>query len=98
MKRLMIILSVLLFSMNAQASIKTKTVEYKQGSTILEGYLAWDDAGSAKRPGILVVHEWTGINPYIKHRVESLAKMGYVAFAADIYGKGIRPSTPADAA
>jgi dienelactone hydrolase len=65
---------------------------------VLEGYLAWDDATTTKRPGVLVVHEWTGINPYIKQRVESLAKLGYVAFAADIYGKGVRPAIQSDAA
>lgn len=85
-------------AVRADAAVITKLVEYNQGGTVLEGFLAWDDTTSAKRPGILVVHEWTGINPYIKQRVESLARMGYVAFAADIYGKGIRPSTPADAA
>jgi hypothetical protein len=42
----------------AQAAIKTKTVEYKQGGTVLEGYLAWDDEQQGKRPGVLVVHEW----------------------------------------
>ncbi len=97
MKKLLIILAVLFFSINAEASVKTKTVEYKQGNTILEGYMAWDDAKSAKRPGVLIVHEWTGINDHIKQRAEMLAKLGYVAFAADIYGKGIRPSVQSEA-
>ncbi len=83
---------------NTEAAIKTKIIEYKQGNTVLEGYLAWDDAKPFQRPGILVVHEWTGLGPYVKKRAEMLAKLGYVAFAADIYGKGIRPSTPAEAA
>ena len=98
MKKLLIILAVLFFSINAEASIKTKIVEYRQGATILEGYLAWDDANSAKRPGVLIVHEWTGINDHIKQRAEMLAKLGYVAFAADIYGKGIRPVAQEEAA
>jgi dienelactone hydrolase len=76
----------------AQAEIKTKTVEYKQGETVLEGFLAWDDAQQGKRPGVLVVHEWNGLNDYIKMRAEMLAKLGYVAFAPDIYGKGVRPA------
>jgi dienelactone hydrolase len=83
---------------SAEAAVKTKVIEYKQGDTVLEGYLAWDDAKTAKRPGVLVVHEWTGLGPYVKKRAEMLAKLGYVAFAADIYGKGVRPATPADAA
>jgi len=77
----------------AQAALKTLTIEYKQGDTPLEGYLAYDDALSGKRPGILVVHEWKGLNDYAKHRADMLAQLGYVAFAADIYGKGIRPQT-----
>lgn len=83
---------------SAEAAIKTKVIEYKQGNTVLEGYLAWDAAKAGKRPGVLVVHEWTGLGPYVKKRAEMLARLGYVAFAADIYGKGIRPSTPAEAA
>jgi dienelactone hydrolase len=85
-------------AVTAEAAVKTKTIEYKQGDTILEGYLAWDDAKTVKRPGVLIVHEWTGINAHMKQRAEMLAKLGYVAFAADIYGKGIRPAAPADAA
>ncbi|MBC7961729.1 MAG: dienelactone hydrolase family protein [Steroidobacteraceae bacterium] len=98
MKNILIILAVLLFSVNVEASVKTKIVEYKQGDATLEGYLAWDDAKNAKRPGVLVVHEWTGINDHIRQRTEMLAKLGYVAFAADIYGKGIRPTAQAEAA
>lgn len=80
-----------------RAELKTRTVEYKQGDAVLEGYLAWDDAFHGKRPGVLVVHEWTGIGPYVKMRCDRLARMGYIAFAADIYGKGVRPQTPQEA-
>ncbi len=55
--------------------------------------MAYDDSVQGKRPGILVVHEWNGLGHYAKGRVEQLAKLGYVAFAADIYGKGVRPET-----
>ncbi|MEA5577765.1 dienelactone hydrolase family protein [Anabaena sp. UHCC 0451] len=85
---------VLLTSMDVLAAIKTKTIEYKQGNTILKGYLAYNDAIKNKRPGVLVVHEWNGLQSYAKQRTEQLAKLGYVAFAADIYGKGIRPKNP----
>ncbi len=67
------------------AAVRTQTIEYKQGDTTLEGYLAYDDALSGKRPGVLVVHEWTGLGPYVKGRAEQLARSGFVAFAADIY-------------
>lgn len=83
--------AVLLVSGQALAALRTQVVEYKQGNTVLEGYLAYDDAIKGKRPGVLVVHEWNGLQSYAKRRTEQLAKLGYVAFAADIYGKGIRP-------
>jgi dienelactone hydrolase len=82
---------------SARAEIVSRTVEYRQGDTVLEGLLAYDTAGPARRPGVLVVHDWTGIGPYTKRRVEQLARMGYVVFAADIYGKGVRPGNPKDA-
>ena len=80
----------------ASAKLQTQTVEYKDGDTALEGYLAYDDSFSGKRPGILVVHEWTGLGKFAKSKAEALAKLGYVAFAADIYGKGIRPEKVED--
>lgn len=80
-----------------KAAVQTKTVEYKQGETTLEGYFAWDDANQGARPGVLVVHEWTGLGDYAKSRARQLAELGYLAFAVDIYGKGIRPRTPEDA-
>lgn len=87
----------LLLSGKAQAAIHTEIVEYKQGETVLEGYLAYDDAVEGKRPGVLIVHEWTGLGSYAKKRAEQIAGLGYAAFAADIYGKGIRPENPKDA-
>ncbi|MDA8430672.1 MAG: dienelactone hydrolase family protein [Geobacteraceae bacterium] len=98
MRQLFLALTMLCLAGTAEAAIKTRTIEYKQGGTVLEGFLAWNDATNAKRPGILVIHEWTGINANIKKHTEMLARLGYVAFAADIYGKGIRPAAPADAA
>jgi dienelactone hydrolase len=98
MKRIFLVLTLLCLAVSAEAAVKTKVIEYKQGETILEGYLAWDDAKSVRRPGVLIVHEWTGINDHMKQRAEMLAKLGYVAFAADIYGKGVRPSAQPDAA
>lgn len=78
-------------------SLQTQTVEYRQGDAILEGYLAYDPSKTGTRPGVLVVHEWKGLDDYTKQRTEQLARLGYVAFAADIYGKGIRPQTPEEA-
>jgi dienelactone hydrolase len=73
--------------------LRTETVEYQQDGAALEGYLAYDDSVKGPRPGILVVHEWWGIDDYIKRRTEQLAELGYLALAADIYGKGKRAKT-----
>ena len=84
--------ALLLWPASACAALRTRTVEYKQGKTVLQGYLAFDDSATGKRPGVLVIHEWMGLNDYAKRRAEQLAGLGYVAFAADIYGKGVRPA------
>src|SRR5882757_10151710 len=84
-------------ALSVHAKIVTQTVEYKQGGTTLEGYLAYDDSISGKRPGVLVVHQWLGLTDYEKHRAEQLAALGYVAFCADIYGKGVRPKDTTEA-
>jgi dienelactone hydrolase len=81
-----------------KAEIHTENIEYVEGGTVLEGFLAYDAAIERKRPGVIIAHEWTGIGQYVKHRAEQLAKLGYVAFCADIYGKGVRPQDPHEAA
>jgi dienelactone hydrolase len=84
---------ILLWAFQAQAQLHTETVIYKQDTTTLEGYLAYDQSIQGIRPGVLVVHEWNGLGDYVKMRADSLAKLGHVAFCADIYGKGVRPTT-----
>lgn len=84
-------------AVKASAAVRTETVEYQQDGAVLEGYVAYDDSVKGPRPGVLVVHEWWGINDYIKRRTEQLAGLGYVAFAADIYGKGNRAKTREEA-
>ena len=81
----------------AGAAVKTKTIDYRDGDSVLEGYLAYDDAIKGKMPAVLIVHEWTGIGPYVKNRAEQIAALGYAAFAIDIYGKGIRPANVEEA-
>lgn len=77
-----------------QAAVQNKAVTYQDDETQLTGQLYWDDAISGKRPGILVVHEWWGLNDYAKKRARMLAELGYVAFAADMYGTGHVTDTP----
>ena len=74
--------------------IDTKTVDYKDGDVALEGYAAWPKGVTTKVPGILLVHDWTGVQDYAKERADMLAKLGYATFCVDIYGKGIRPPGP----
>jgi dienelactone hydrolase len=81
----------------ARAAVKTKEIEYKQGDTTLQGFLAWDDAAKGKRPGVLIVHEWWGANQHARNQAVRLAKAGYVAFALDMYGKGKVATHPKDA-
>jgi dienelactone hydrolase len=109
MKQITAIISLLLLSFPARAGVHTEVVTYKDGDTVLEGYLAYDNppilspqptaaeaAINRKRPGILVVHEWLGLNDHAKKRAEMLAELGFVAFACDMYGKGVRGAGPQD--
>ena len=81
----------------AHAKLVTRTVEYTVDKAVMKGYLAYDDAAKEQRPGILVVPEWWGLNDYARRRARELAQMGYVAFAADMYGGGRTTSDPAQA-
>jgi len=98
MEKIMMGLMVMAFGTSAWAKVKTEVVEYKHNTVPLEGFIAYDPALKGPRPVILIVHEWTGLGDYVKGRAKELAQKGYVAFALDIYGKGVRPSTPEAAA
>src|SRR5436190_109121 len=81
----------------ARAEVKTKEIRYQHGGVTFKGHLAWDDAVKGKRPGVLVVHEWWGLNDYARKRAEQLAGLGYVAFACDMYGEGKVTQHPKEA-
>ena len=98
MKRAFLLAMALGWSATAQAAVRTETFEYHDGETVLEGYLAYDDASQIQRPGVLVVHDWKGLNDYAKKRADQLAGLGYVALAVDMYGKGVRAQTHDEAA
>ncbi|HUI99904.1 MAG TPA: dienelactone hydrolase family protein [Usitatibacter sp.] len=83
-----------LIATTAQAKIVGKNVEYKYEGMTMKGYLAYDDAARGARPGVLVVHEWWGLNDYIKERTRQVAALGYVAFAPDMYGEGKTTNDP----
>jgi dienelactone hydrolase len=79
------------------AAVQTKTIKYKVGDQEFVGHLAWNDSLTGKRPGILVCHEWWGLNDYARSRADQLAKLGYVAFAGDMYGAGKSTEHPSEA-
>ncbi len=80
--------ALLMLPITAWSAVQEKTIHYQDGKVALRGTLAWDDAISDPRPGVLVVHEWWGINDYARKRARMLAEAGYVAMAVDMYGQG----------
>lgn len=89
--------TILLAASTANAGIKTRTVNYKDGDQECIGFMAWNEELGDKTPGVLVFHEWWGLNDYAKDRAKKLAEMGYIAFCADMYGDGKVTEHPKDA-
>jgi dienelactone hydrolase len=85
--------AALLLTGSAQAAIKTQWIDYKQGNTPLSGYLVYDDAVQGRRPGVLMIHDRSGFSPGTLADAEMIARLGYVVFAEDIFGKGIVPKS-----
>jgi len=75
-------------------TIQTKTIDYSQDGETFEGLLAWDDSKSGPRPGIVISHAWGGAGGFEQDRARDLAQLGYAGFCLDLYGKGIRGSSP----
>ncbi len=78
-------------------NIATSGLTYRTESTELQGFLAYPEGVAEKRPGVLVVHEWWGLNDYARSRARALAELGYVALAVDMYGGGRNSDHPDDA-
>lgn len=81
----------------ASAAIKEDAVTYKDGDTVLKGFVVYDDAKKGKRPGIVVVHEWWGITAHTRDEARKFAAQGYTAFVADMYGDAKTADNPTDA-
>lgn len=77
-------------------AIQSKTVDYKDGDRQLQGYLAWDDAVKGKRPGVMISHAWAGRSDFENGKAEAMAKLGYVGFAIDNFGKGVLGKSTAE--
>jgi dienelactone hydrolase len=76
---------------------ENQNISYTCGDTRHAGYLAWDGEIAEPRPGIVVIHEWWGLNDYIRSRADMLAAEGYCALAIDMYGDGLTAGTPDEA-
>jgi dienelactone hydrolase len=97
MRALFVLLLMVYMSDLGWGQIKTDSIEYKHGDVLLQGFLAYDGLLKSKRPGVLIIHEWWGHNQYVRQRARQLAELGYVAFALDMYGKGVLAKTMAEA-
>lgn len=81
----------------AEPKIEGKAVEYSAQGVVMKGYLAYDENIKGKQPGVLVVHEWWGLNDYARNRARMLAELGYTALAVDMYGDGKQAMHPDEA-
>lgn len=103
MKRSAVSMASMLFALlatgftSAEATVIGKNVEYSAQGVVLKGYIAYDNKVQGKRPGVLVVHEWWGLNEYARKRARMLAELGYTALAVDMYGEGKQAMHPDDA-
>jgi dienelactone hydrolase len=86
-----------LMAQNSNHMIKEEIVTYTSDGVLLKGYVAYDQNQKGKRPAVLVVHEWWGLNDYAKMRTRKLAELGYIAMAADIFGDGKVAVNPQEA-
>ncbi|MEO7924597.1 MAG: dienelactone hydrolase family protein [Chitinophagaceae bacterium] len=80
-----------------EPKLKEENITYSPAgmdSLKLDGYIVYDENKEGKRPAVLVVHEWWGINDYVKMRARELAKLGYIAMAVDMYGNGKKGDNP----
>src|SRR5688572_15035425 len=97
MRRIVLTAALLATASIALAEVQGREVEYRQGDTVLQGYIAYNDILSSTRPGVLVVHEWWGHNEHARNAARKLAEAGYVAFAVDMFGKGKVTTHPDEA-
>ncbi len=98
MRRLLLLAAIMSFAGEASAKVVTEMKEYRQGDTVCQGWVAYDDAVKGPRAAVLLVHDWLGVSDHQKEQIQKLAALGYVALAADVYGKGVRPANAQEAA
>src|ERR1700732_3099126 len=81
----------------ANSAVKERDINYESAGVVLRGSLAYDDALPGRRPGLLVVHEWSGLNEHARQGARRLAEAGYVALALDMYGEAKQAHRPKEA-
>ena len=79
------------------SNLHHETIEYSANGSTMKGYLAYDASKPGERPGVMVIHEWWGLDDYIRRRADMLAEMGYTALAVDMYGDGKTGNNPDEA-
>jgi dienelactone hydrolase len=89
--------AALALSLAALPILGGQPLTYADGATKLTGYIARPEAAKGKVPGVVVVHQWMGLTDHERKVSDDLAKLGYVALAADIYGEGVHPANPGEA-
>ncbi|MCO5054754.1 dienelactone hydrolase family protein [Thermomonas sp.] len=97
MRRLLAVVILLLCSLPGLAKMQTKAVAWTSGQTQFQGYVVYDDAITAKRPGLLMVPDWYGVTASALDKARQLAGREYVVFVVDMYGKGVRPQSDGQA-
>jgi dienelactone hydrolase len=97
MRKIITLLVFSLFNASVNGAIKTQEIKYTAAGKQFTGYIAYDESIKGKRPGILVMHEWWGHDEYVRKRAKMFAKLGYTAFALDMYGSGVHAKHPDDA-
>lgn len=96
-KLLIVSFSLAIQSISVFGAIRTETISYKIAGKDYQGLIAFDDAVKGPRPTVLIVHEWMGQGDYEIRRAKEIAALGYLAFAIDIYGKGVRAKNTEEA-
>ena len=89
--------AALALSLAALPVLAGQPLTYADGATKLAGYVARPAAAKGKIPGVVVVHQWMGLTDHERHVSDELAKLGYVALAADIFGEGVHPKDTSEA-
>ena len=97
MRKLLAVALISLIATSAFAAPRAEKVSWKEGGKDFDGYLVWDDASKAQRPGLVMVPNWYGVSDAAVAKAKVLAGKDYVILLADVYGRDVRPKNPDEA-